>query len=156
MTTQTAQLATEYLMTVYAAMDPPQQIDDSLLIIGIPSGWAKGPKINATIIQPAGDWISILSNGSGRIDVRFTLKTDDAPLIYTSYNGVVHHPEETRERLRSGDVITSDDGYGMTAPVFRTSHPKYAWLNATQAIAKVTELKLGEGSFIKQDVFAVK
>jgi len=156
MTTQTAQLATEYLMTLYAAMDPPQQIDDSLLIIGIPSGWAKGPKINAAIIQPAGDWISILSNGSGRIDVRFTLKTDDAALIYMSYNGVVHHPQETRERLSRGEVITSNDAYGMNAPVFRTSQPKYAWLNATQAIAKVTELKLGEGSFIKQDVFAVK
>jgi len=117
MTTQTAQLATEYLMTVYAAMDPPQQIDDSLLIIGIPSGWAKGPKINATIIQPAGDWISILPNGIGRIDVRLTLKTEDAALIYLAYNGVVQHPPETRERLRRGGTITPkpDAGRGWAS-----------------------------------------
>jgi hypothetical protein len=137
-------------------MDPPQQIDETLLIINIPGGWAKGPKIEATIIQPAGDWLTILPDGSGRIDVRLTLKTDDAALIYVSYNGVVHHPQESRERLLRGEIITFNDGYAMNAPVFRTSQPKYAWFNGTQAIAKVTELKLGEGSFIKYEVFAVR
>src|SRR5437764_3324839 len=119
---------------------------------------AAGRKVprSATIIQPAGDWLSILPNGSGRIDVRLTLKTDDAALIYLSYNGVVHHTQESRERLLRGAVITANDGYGMNAPVFRTSQPKYAWLNATQAIAKVIELKLGQGSFIKYEVFVVR
>ena len=157
MTTQTVRLETKYLMTLYAAMDPPQQIDDTFLILNIPSGWAKGPKINATIIAPAGDWISILPNGSGRIDVRFTLKTEDAALIYVAYNGVIRHTPEARERLLKGELITSNDGYyGMNAPTFRTSHANYAWLNAVQAVAKVFELKLGEGSFIKCDVFAIE
>jgi hypothetical protein len=44
----------------------------------------------------------------------------------------------------------------MIIPAFRTSHTKYAWLNATQAIGKVLELKLGENSFIKYDIFAVR
>ena len=155
-TTQTVRLDTEYLMTLYAAMEPPQRIDETLLIFCDTGGWAKGPKIDATVIQPAADWISALPNGSSRIDVRLTLKTDDGALIYVCYNGVIRHTQASRERLLKGEIITSNDSYGMITPTFRTSHAKYAWLNATQAIGKVVELKLGEGSFIKYDVFAVK
>ena len=154
--TQTTRLETEYLMTLYAAMDPPQRIDETLLIFCVPRGWAEGPKIKATIVQPAADWISALPNGSSRIDVRLTLKTDDDALIYVCYNGVIRHSTTSRERLLRGEVITSNDSYGIITPTFRTSHPNYAWLNATQAIGKVVELKLGDGSFIKYDVFAVK
>jgi len=76
-------------MTMYAAMDPPQRIDETLLIFCVTGGWARGPKIDATVIQPAADWISALPNGSSRIDVRLTLKTNDGALIYVSYNGVI-------------------------------------------------------------------
>src|SRR5262245_43224821 len=141
MTTQTGRLDTEYLMTLYAAMDPPQQIDETLRIFCVTGGWAKGPKINATIIPPAADWISILPNGSARLDVRLTLKTDDAALIYVSYNGVIRHTQASRERLMRGETITSKDSYGMSTPAFRTSHANYAWLNAVQAVGKLLELK---------------
>ena len=118
--------------------------------------WAKGPKINATIIQPAADWLSAMPNGSARLDVRLTLKADDGALIYVSYNGVIHHTEASRVRLMKGEIVTSKESYGNAAPTFRTSHAKYTWLNATQAIGKLLEVKLGQGSFIKYDIFAVK
>jgi hypothetical protein len=51
-TTQTARLGTEYIMTLCAEMDPPQRIDEMLSIFNVTGGWAKGPKINATVIQP--------------------------------------------------------------------------------------------------------
>lgn len=156
MMTQSTLLDSEYLMTLHAAMDPPQQIDETLRIFPVSGGWVKGPKINATIIQPAGDWLTFLPNGSGRIDVRLTLKTDDAALIYVSYNGVIRQSQAARERLGRGETITSNDSYGMTAPTFRTSHANYAWLNAVQSVGKVLELKMGNGSYIKYDVFAVK
>ena len=89
--------------------------------------------------------------------MRFTLKTEDAASIYVAYNGVIRQTPEARERMLRGELITPNDGnYGMNAPTFRTSHAKYAWLNAVQAVAKVFELKLGQGSFIKCDVFAVR
>src|SRR5262245_59957516 len=116
MTTQTGRLDTEYLMTLYAAMDPPQQIDETFRIFCVTGGWAKGPKINATIIQPAGDWLSFLPNGSARIDVRLTLKTDDAASIFASYNGVIRHTQESRERLLRGETIAANDSYGMVTP----------------------------------------
>ena len=46
--------------------------------------------------------------------------------------------------------------YCISAPTFRTSHPKYAWLAATLAIGKFIESKHGQSSYIKYDVFAVK
>jgi hypothetical protein len=52
-TTQTARPDTEYIMTLYGAMDPPQRIDETLVIFCVTRGWAKGPKIEATVIQTA-------------------------------------------------------------------------------------------------------
>jgi hypothetical protein len=154
--TQTARLATEYIMTLCGQMDPPQRIDETLAIFNVTGGWAKGPKINATVIQPAADWMQNMPDGSRRLDVRLTLKTDDGALIYMSYNGVIINAEAARDRQMKGEVVTADDRYCITAPTFRTSHPKYAWLTALQAIGKFIEGKQGQGSYIKYDVFAVK
>ena len=154
--TQTAHFETEYIMTLCAEMDPPQRIDEMLSIFNLTGGWAKGPKINATVIQPAADWIQSMPDGSRRLDVRLTLKTDDGGLIYMSYNGVILNTEASRDKQMKGEVVTSDDRYCISAPTFRTSHPKYAWLTATQAIGKFLESKQGEGRYIKYDVLAVK
>ena len=97
-----------------------------------------------------------MPNGSRRLDARLTLKTDDGALIYVSYNGVILNTEAARDKQMKGEVVTSDDRYCVSAPTFRTSHPKYAWLTATQAIGKFLESKQGEGRYIKYDVFAVK
>ena len=153
-TTRNAPLGTEYIMTLSGQLDPPQRIDDTLSIFPVTTGWAAGPQINATVIQPAADWIERMPNGSSRIDVRLTLKTDDGALIYVSYNGVIRHTETGRDRLMKGEIVTSTDSYAIIAPIFRTSHAKYTWLNTIQAIGKLVELKLGQGSFIKYDVFA--
>jgi hypothetical protein len=154
-TAQTA-LETEYIMTLYAEMDPPQQIDETLSIFNVTGGWAKGPKINATVVQPAADWIQSMPDRSRRLDVRLTLKTDDGALIYMSYNGVILNTDASRNKQIKGEVVTSEDRYCITAPTFRTSHPKYAWLTATQAIGKFLESKQGQGRYIKYDVFAVR
>jgi hypothetical protein len=155
-TMQTALLESEYIMTFYGELDPPQHIDETLLIVNVTGGWAKGPKINASVIQPAADWIQCMPDGSRRLDVRLSLKTDDGALIYMSYNGVILNTQAAREKFMKGEVATSADRYCITAPTFRTSHPKYAWLAATQAIGKFIESKHGQGSYIKYDVFAVK
>lgn len=68
---QTTQVTTEYLMTLYAPLDPPQKIDDSLTIYNVgPGGWARGPRIRGTVIAPAGDWIRVMPAGNLRQDVR--------------------------------------------------------------------------------------
>lgn len=156
---QTTQISTEYLMTLYAPLEAPQQIDDTLFIYTVPpggEGWVRGPKINGRIIPPGGDWVRVMPAGNVRIDVRQTVKTDDGALIYISSNGVISYTKESWDRLMKGEVLTAKDHYFITAPTMQTSAEKYAWLNHVQCVGKVVEVKLGENAFLKYDIFIVR
>jgi len=155
---QSTEIKTEYLMTYQAPLDPPTAIDPTLLIVNvIPGGWAKGPAINGSFISPGGDWLRISPSGTMRLDVRATLKTDDGALIYITYNGIMQHSAASGEKLNKGEVLTTKDiPYFITAPTFQTSSPKYAWLNSVQAVGKVVELKLGEGGYVRYDIYVVR
>jgi hypothetical protein len=154
---QTTQITTEYLMTVYAPLAPPQQIDNTLFIYNVrEGGWVKGPKISGTLLAPAADWLRVMPGGSLRLDVRGTLKTDDGALIYLAYNGIISHSKESWDRMMKGEVLTSKDHYFITAPTMQTSAEKYAWLNHVQCIGKIVEVKGGEDSFVKYDIYIVR
>ncbi len=114
---QTAKISTEYLMTLYAPLDTPQEIDDSLTIYNVGAGgWVKGPKINGTLIAPAADWIRIMPDGNLRQDVRLTIKKDDGALIYVAYNDIISRSDEVGKRIASGEVLTPADEYFLMAP----------------------------------------
>jgi len=153
---QTTKITAEYLMTLYAPLDPPQKIDNSLTIYNVgPGGWVKGPKINGTLIAPAGDWIRIMSDGNLRQDVRLTIKTDEGALIYVTYNGIISRSEEVGKRIASGEALTSADEYFLMAPTMETSAKAYGWLNRVQCVGKMVEVKTGDKSFVKYDIFIV-
>ena len=98
----------------------------------------------------------MMPSGAARLDVRATLKTDDDQLIYLSYNGIISHSTESWDRLMKGEVLTSSDFYFLTAPTMQTASEKYAGLNHLQFVGKVVEVKAGEGSYVKYDIFAVR
>jgi hypothetical protein len=100
---QTTKLSTEYLMTIYAPLDPVQSVDSSLYIFNVrPGGWVKGPKINGTIVAPSGDWLRVMPSGVSRLDVRATIKTDAGALIYMSYEGTIKDTRESEARANKG------------------------------------------------------
>ena len=69
----------------------------------------------------------------------------------------MQHSAESAEKMAKGEVLkTKDMPYFIAAPTFQTSAPKYAWLNGVQAINKMVELELGEGGYVKYDVFVVR
>jgi len=155
---QTTTLKPEYLMTFQALLDAPYSVDNSLVVFNVkPGGWAKGPAISGTFIQPGGDWLRVMPSGALRLDVKATLKTDDGALIYISYNGILQHTTESAGRMYKGELLTTKEiPYFIIAPTFETSSPKYAWLNSIQAIGKVVELKVGEGGYVKYDIFVIQ
>jgi len=154
---QTTSIKTEFLGTLYAPLDPPQVIDNTLYVYNVqPGGWFKGPKLNAAVLQPAGDWLRIMPAGNARLDVRLTLKTDDGQLIYVTYNGIISHSKDSFDRLMKGEMLTSKDFYFITAPTMQTASERYAWVNHVQAVGKVVEVKAGEGSYVKYDLFIVR
>lgn len=154
---QTTRISTEYLMTLYAPLDPPQRIDSQLVIYNVrPGGWVKGPRINGMLIAPAADWVRVMPDGSVRNDVRATIRTNDGALIYITYNGIVSRSREVAARLAAGKVMTSADEYFVTAPTMETSSETYAWLNHVHCVGKMVEVKLGNDSYVKYDIFIVR
>jgi len=154
---QTTSISAEYLMTLYAPLEAPQQIDPTLAIYNLrDGGWVKGPKISGKLIAPAADWLRTMPGGSSRLDVRGTIRTDDEALIYIAYSGVISHTPESLDRLMKGEVLNADDHYFITAPTLRTASEQYAWLNHVQCVGKVVEVRIGDDSFVKYDIFVVR
>ena len=107
-------------------------------IVQIVGGRFEGPRVKASVQTPAGDWITNRTDGSYRLDVRLTLKTDDGALILVTYNGI-GQTTNTGASLRA-------------APLFETGDSRYAWLTRLQAVA------VGEraGTAVSYDIYALK
>jgi len=151
----TVELRTEYLMTVEAPLEHPAQFVGHRAIVNVPAGGSvRGPKIKGQIVPPAGDWLYVMPDGSSRLDVRGTIKTDDDALIFVEYGGIINWSKEVRDRFGKGEVITAADGYFLTAPRFTTASPAYAWLNHVQAVGKMVTIQ--RNNKIVYDIFVVR
>jgi hypothetical protein len=153
--TPTVSVETEYLATVEAPLEPAQ-LAGSRVIVNVPAGGTvRGPKINGTLIAPAGDWLTVMPDGSLRLDVRATIKTDDGEIILVTYSGAIAASKEVNDRFNNGEVLTSKDyEYFITAPQFTTGSKKYDWLNQIQAVGKMVSIQ--RGVKIKYDWFIVR
>lgn len=134
--------AFEYLGSLRAEIGSRTVIENgpqgTRTIAEIISGRFEGPRVKASIQTPAGDWITNRTDGSYRLDVRLTLKTEDGALILVTYNGIGQ---------------TTPQGASLrAAPLFETGDARYAWLTRLQAVA------VGErvGSSVSYDIYAVK
>ena len=83
----TVSIDMEYLGTLEVQLDPPQMIGQRM-IFNTTGGTIKGPKIRGTIVDPSGDWLMPMPDGSLRLDVRATIKTAEGEFILMEYNGV--------------------------------------------------------------------
>jgi len=107
-------------------------------IVQVVSGRFEGPRVKASVQIPAGDWITNRADGSYKLDVRVTLKTDDGALMLVTYNGIGQ---------------TTDTGAVLkVAPLFETGDSRYTWLTRMQTIG------VGErvGTQVKYDIYAIK
>lgn len=89
------------------------------VVVEASTGTFEGPSLRGTVVPPGGDWVTLQPDGSMRLDVRLTLRTEDGAHILMSYRG-----------------IGTDGGAAIVAaPTFETSDERYAWLNSVQAVA---------------------
>ena len=99
---QSTAIQTDYLMTLYAPLPPPQVVSSDLFIFNIrEGGYVDGPRIKGKIIQPTGDWNRRMPNGTTRMDVRGTIQTDDNAVIYIEYVGVATFADPIGQRRQS-------------------------------------------------------
>lgn len=131
----------DYLFTIRAqtvrgapVADGPQGARN---IVPVTGGTFEGPRLKGTIEQPAGDWVTRRADGSAKLDVRLTLKTEDGAVILMAYNGI----------LQVNDGIAKI----RSAPLFETGDERYTWLNRVQAVGIGTPVQGG----VEYDIYAV-
>jgi hypothetical protein len=132
----------EYLGTLKAETGTRTVVENgpqgTRTIVQVTGGRFEGPRLKATVQTPAGDWITNRADGSYKLDVRLTLKTDDGALILVTYNGV-------GQTTQAGASL-------RIAPLFETGDPRYTWLTRLQAVG------VGErvGTAVTYDIYALK
>jgi hypothetical protein len=94
------------------------------MIFELEGGTLDGERVNAKLIgQAGGDWLVVGPDGTGTLDVRMLVETDDGALVFITYNG---------------RVDTGNARHVYAAPRFETGDERYLWLNKIQAVAKGT------------------
>jgi hypothetical protein len=132
----------EYLGTLRAETGTRTVVENgpqgTRTIVQVVGSRFEGPRVKASVQTPAGDWITNRADGSYRLDVRLTLKTDDGAVILVTYNGIGQ---------------TTDAGASLRiAPLFETGDSRYVWLTRLQAVG------VGEraGTTVTYDIYALK
>lgn len=103
-------------------------------ILYVKGGEFSGPRLKGQVLPGGGDWTLGRTDGSSRLDVRITLRTDDDALIYACYHGILYAAPDVLRRLRAGEVVDPADYYFRVVPFFETAVDKYAWLNRVIAV----------------------
>ncbi|HLZ70261.1 MAG TPA: DUF3237 domain-containing protein [Dehalococcoidia bacterium] len=122
--TQTS-VAVEHLFTLTAELAAPQTVESgpqgTRVIINVTGGSVQGARVRGTLLGPTGDWLVARPDGTLKLDVRASIRTDDGAIILMTYHGIGSPKAEGGASVRS-------------APLFETGDARYAWLNNIQAI----------------------
>lgn len=110
------------------------------VVATVTAGTFVGPRITASLPDgvAAGDWITVLADGTFSLDVRFSMRTDDGADIYVTYTGYGSRHADNSAKIR-------------TAPRFETGDERYAWLNGLFCVALGTTTDDG----VEYEVYAV-
>ena len=140
-------LRTEFLFTLTGGVAEPIEIGDTpsgkRRIFPIDGGRFEGPRLKGKLLAGGSDAMLIRSDGVVVPDVRLTLQTDDAELIFMRYGGMRHGPPETMERLARGEPVDPAEYYFRITPQFETGSSKYAWLNKIIAVGTGSRRQTG-------------
>lgn len=107
------------------------------VIVTAAGGEAVGERIKGSFVGAGGDWLTVGSDGYGRLDVRLTMETVDGAIIYFQYLGVAELTEAMTAVLGGGTQSTEFGGqYFFTNPRLETSDERYAWVNTTMFVGQ--------------------
>ncbi|MBD8605449.1 DUF3237 domain-containing protein [Aeromicrobium sp. CFBP 8757] len=102
------------------------------------AGTVSGTRINGSIFGPSADWVLIVPDGFGRIDVRTQIRTDDDAVIYVRYEGYMETNEAALAAILdpAGPGTDFDQAYLGIAVKLETGDPRYSWVNTTQFVGR--------------------
>lgn len=96
-------------------------------VIGeVASAEFKGDRLTGELLGvAAADWLVVSADGTGMVDARLTLRTDDGAAVFVQYNGRMDFTRGLQFPITA-----------YVAPRFETGDERYAWLNRIQAVGK--------------------
>lgn len=133
---ETVTLEAKKLFSIDFKLSPPIICGSRAIVAA--GGKAYGPMLNAELIEPTSDWITIKPNGVFLLDVNIVLKTDDGEHIYMHILG-----------MSKRDPANPSNGKLRSSAVFETSAEKYKWLHEKVLRGQGTK----EGPKIVMDYF---
>lgn len=109
------------------------------LIFEVEAGHIEGDRLRGSMVgNAAADWLTVGPDGTGSLDVRSLLQTDDGALVFIHYTGRVN---------------TAETGAPVYAtPRFDTGDERYQWLNRVQAVGKGAF----DGTTLTYDLFELR
>jgi hypothetical protein len=105
------------------------------LIVDILGGTFTGERLQGTILRSGADWALITPDGVSRLDLRFTLLTNDGVPIYVQLNGLLE--VNAAVQSRGGSPTEFGQTYFMSQVRFECAGPSpYGWLNGRLAVGE--------------------
>ena len=127
-------------MTLHVDLKPPVEIGNgphgARTIFDVTGGAFEGQRCSGKILPSGADWLLLDADGTGHLDVRLTLETQDGAHIYVQYYGVIVMNEKVSAAFEQGGSTDYGDTYFMTQPRFETGDSRYKWLNGVMADAR--------------------
>jgi hypothetical protein len=130
-------LPVDHLFDMHVNLQPAQPIPTPVgtrMTFITTGGVIDGPKLRGELLPGGGDWLVLGADGTGRVDVRATLRTHDGALIHYESRGIIKIPADGVQRLAAGEVLSFAETYVRTTPKFETSDERYAWLSEVVAL----------------------
>jgi Protein of unknown function (DUF3237) len=127
-----------FVFEISAEVQPPLDLGQTQAghrrIIAIAGGTVSGPRLQGRLLALGADWQILRPDGTGDLDARYTIQTDDGALIYVVNRGVRHGPAEVLARLNRGERVDPGSYYFRSSAIFETGSPEYAWLTRAVVI----------------------
>jgi len=156
-----SEIETEFLFEAHVKLADPipigQTPEGNRMIVNVLGGHFDGPELKGRVVPQSGaDWARIRGDGSGALDVRIVLETDDKALLYVHWHGIMAFAENQRDYAldfaKPDDPAGAERYYFRTSPRFETAAPAYAWLNTIVALSKS---RTGGGGVVHR-IFALR
>ena len=145
----------EHVLDLEIEVEEPIEIGETgngqRRIIPIVDGTVSG-RVEGTIIPAGADYQLFRVDRPTELVAKYAFETDDGSRVYVENRGIRAASPETKERLRDGEPVDSEEVYFQSTPRFETADPDLEWL--TERIFVAAGIRRPKG--VKLAVYAVE
>ncbi|MEU8226645.1 DUF3237 domain-containing protein [Kribbella sp. NPDC048915] len=105
------------------------------MLFAVQRGIVEGPKLSGAIVPGSIDWVTVGDDAIARVEVKAVIRTHDDALIQLTTTGRAQLGPQLG-RFLAGELVTADEAYIRTSPLFETKDPRYTWLNHLVTVAR--------------------